>query len=158
MTRQGVAVNAPLAETAALLHDLDKALPRGHKLRKLGHGAGGAEWLRSNDNEELAIAVANHPVGILAAAATYEEFAQRVGLEGCIVALADKRALQDTVSLDARFDRWYRRYPGSEMLQQGHARARDLERDICARAGIAPNEVQRLAWVDEAFEQAKRAA
>ncbi len=151
-------VNTELAETAALLHDVDKALPRGHALRRLGHGTGGAEWLRTNGYDDLGTAVANHPVGVLAAAESYDEFAQRVGLEGCIVALADKRALQEVVSLDVRFDRWRRRYPDSETLPVALGRAREMERDICAMAGIAADEVQRLAWVDDALKQAARAA
>ena len=35
----GITVDRRLAETAALLHDVDKALPREHPLRSLGHGA-----------------------------------------------------------------------------------------------------------------------
>ena len=37
--RAGLVVDRRLVETAALLHDIDKALPRDHPLRSLGHGA-----------------------------------------------------------------------------------------------------------------------
>jgi hypothetical protein len=158
MTRRGAAVNTALVESAALLHDLDKALPPGHPFRRLGHGAGGAEWMREHGHDELAEAIANHPVGVLAQAASYEDYARRVGLEACLVAYADKRALQDTVSLDARFDRWYGRYPDSSMLPVAHARAREMERDICAAAGIRPAEIERLPWVAQAMAQIDEAA
>jgi putative nucleotidyltransferase with HDIG domain len=158
MVRRGVAVNSTLAETAALLHDVDKALPAGHPVRKLGHGIGGAKWLTDRGYQEIAVAVANHSVGFLAAAASYDEYAQGTGLEGLIVAYADKRALQDLVSLDVRFARWQKRYPDSESLPIALERAREMERDICSRAGIEPDGVQRLAWVDDALKQAAKAA
>ena len=37
----GLAVDRRLVETAALLHDIDKALPADHPLRALGHGRAG---------------------------------------------------------------------------------------------------------------------
>ena len=39
-SRAGLTVDRRLVETAALLHDVDKALPRDHPLRELGHGRG----------------------------------------------------------------------------------------------------------------------
>ena len=56
------------------------------------------------------------------------------------------------------FARWQKRYPDSETLPVALERARDMERDICAQAGIAADEVQRLPWVDDALKQAARAA
>ena len=55
----------PLVEAAALLHDLDKALPSDDPLRALGHGHAGARWLDERGYEELAPAVDSHPVGRL---------------------------------------------------------------------------------------------
>ena len=154
MVRRGVVIDTSLAEAAAFLHDLDKALPRGDPLRSLGHGPGGAEWLRINGHGELGEAVANHPVGTLGKADGYDGWAAGLSLEARVVAFADKRALQDLVSLNERFARWYRRYPESEMLTVAHERARLLERDICAAAGIAPEELQRLPWVEAALREA----
>jgi hypothetical protein len=154
MARRGADLDTPLTESAAFLHDLDKALPKDDPLRELGHGPAGAEWLRRNGNGELGEAVANHPVGTLGGADGYEEWAARLSLEARVVAFADKRALQDVVSLDERFARWYRKYPESEMLAVAHERARRLERDICAAAGIGPDEVQRLPWVEAALREA----
>lgn len=154
LTRQGVALNSDLAESAALLHDLDKALPGGDPYRALGHGAGGAKWLRDHDLAELADAVAAHPVYLLGNAESYDAWAATTSLEARLVAYSDKRAIQDLVSLRDRFERWHRRYPDSTMLPIAHKRARRLEREICTAAGISRDEVERLPWVDEALRQA----
>ena len=155
MTGRGAVVNTALVEGAALLHDLDKALPAGDPVRALGHGAGGAAWLRANGYEELAEPVALHPVYVLGEAADYDAWTAGASIEARIVAYSDKRAIQDLVTLDQRFERWYRRYPNSTMLTTvGYERARRLERELCAAAGISPSEVRRLDWVDEALRQA----
>ena len=154
MSARGVELDARLAEGAALLHDLDKALPAGDSYRALGHGAGGAAWLRDHDLAELADAVTAHPVWVLGKAESYEVWAAATSLEARLVAYADKRALQDLVSLDARFERWHRRYPDSPMEPVAYERAQRLERELCTLAGVAPDEVARLPWVDEALRRA----
>ena len=75
MTRRGVAVDVPLVEAAALLHDLDKALPADHPLKSLGHGAAGGEWLRRNGFARARGAVAGHPVWLLADVDSYAAWA-----------------------------------------------------------------------------------
>lgn len=140
-----------------MLHDLDKALPTGDPYRALGHGAGGAQWLREHGYRELADAVAAHPVFILGEADSYDEWAARTTLETKVVAYADKRAVQEVVSLDARFDRWYQRYPDKGMLPVAHGRARELEREVCAAAGVAPEDVVQLEWVADALRRAQAA-
>lgn len=138
-------------ETAALLHDLDKALPADHELRPLGHGHAGARWLTEHGYSELAPAVANHPVTRLgdASHSTLEAFATR---EERIVAYADKRAAQRLGSMDKRFARWRRRHPEQgARLTLARERADRLERDVCDAAGIEPGKVSRLSWVKAAM-------
>jgi hypothetical protein len=154
MTRRGVVVDRDLLETAALLHDLDKALPNDHPFKQLGHGAAGAAWLTERGYAELAPAVAMHPVMRIGEADTYEAWADAAGLEGRVVAYADKRARQDILSLDDRFARWHEQYPGSPALDEAHERARRLEAEICELAGIGPEDVAREAWVEEAMRAA----
>jgi len=151
MSTRGVRLDARLAEGAALLHDIDKALPAGDPYRALGHGAGGAAWLGDHDLGELAEAVTSHPVWALGNAESYEAWVAATSLEARLVAYADKRALQDLVSLDARFERWQRRYPDSPMEPVAYERARRLERELCDLAGVAPADVARLPWVDAAM-------
>lgn len=155
---RGGEINVALVEAAALLHDLDKALPATDPLKSLGHGDAGAAWLRDHDFEELAAAVGCHPVMRLADDDRYSGCIMLGGIEQRIVAYADKRALQDLVSLDARFDRWKTRFPKSSTNAIARERAKLLEQDVCAAAGIDPRDVERLAWVDEAMLAARQPA
>jgi putative nucleotidyltransferase with HDIG domain len=143
---QGHAIHVPLAEAAALLHDIDKSFPADHELKPLPHGEGGAAWLRANGYDELAGSVANHPVTRLADDEHYFIWMADATVEERVVAYADKRATQDLVSLDARFDRWVKRHGDTDAMRVARERAKQLEQDICAAAGIDPSEVERLRW------------
>ncbi len=153
MAARGVAVNTSVVEAAALLHDVDKALPAADPVRQLGHGRSGAQWLRDHGHPELADAVERHPVTTLSETDSYESWAAQTSLEGRVVSYADKRAMQELGSLDERFDYWNGRYPGSETLRVARERAGRLEQEICAAAGVAPTSIRRLAWVTEAMGQ-----
>jgi putative nucleotidyltransferase with HDIG domain len=149
MTRRGVAVDATLIEVAALLHDIDKMLPADHPLKPLGHGAAGAAWLRERGHDELAPAVAGHPVMEIGRAPTYDAWADAAGLAGRVVSYSDKRARQTLIRLDSRFARWHDHYPDSPDLDVAHERARRLEQEISQLAGVKPADVRRRAWVRE---------
>lgn len=151
MARRGLTIDSTMIETAAFLHDVDKMLPKEDPLRKLGHGAAGAEWVRQQGHAELADAIALHPVMALAGAPSYDDWADRAGFEGRVVAYSDKRARQELISLDERFSEWHARYPESEPLRVAHDRARRLEKVICALAGLRPADVGREPWVAEAM-------
>ena len=154
---RGVPVDRALVESAALLHDLDKALAETDPLRRLGHGHAGARWLREHDHEELAPAVDSHPVMRLIAPDA-ERWLGRSSLEERIVAYADKRAAQRLGPLDARFKRWYDRHPDhTEGLRLARGRAAELERAICDAADVDPADVRRLRWVGDAFRAATAA-
>jgi hypothetical protein len=154
MVRRGVAVNSGLVEAAALLHDIDKALPADDPHRLESHGKAGATWLTEHGYAELAHAVAIHPVMTLSEAASWDAWTERAGPEGRVVAYADKRATRDIVTLDQRLARWEARYPGSASLRLARERAERLESEICATAGLAPEEVARLPWVSDALQRA----
>ena len=144
-----------MVETAALLHDVDKALPREHPLRSLGHGAAGAAWLREAGHPELARTLQAHPVMRLDDD-TAGAWVSHGPIEERIVSYADKRATQRVVSLEQRFDRWRRRHPAfAERLDRAQSMARTLEAGVCEAAGIRPDEVERLRWVDEAIARAR---
>jgi len=147
---RGHAIHVPLVEAAALLHDVDKSLPADHALKSLGHGEAGAEWLREQGHDELAGAVANHPVMRLADNEHYFLWIRDATVEERVVAYADKRATQDVVSLDERFHRWVKRHGDTAEIRLARERAQALETDICAAAGINPDDVQRTPWA--AFE------
>jgi putative nucleotidyltransferase with HDIG domain len=153
-SQAGLVVDRRLVETAALLHDVDKALPVDHPLRSLGHGRAGAAWLREAGHAELSRPVAAHPVMQLdepGAAAWISDAA----LEDRIVCYADKRATQRVVSLDQRFGRWQRKHPEyAERLSETLLMARRLEAELCGTIGVRPEAVERLHWVDDAIARA----
>jgi HD domain-containing protein len=156
----GIAVDRRLAESAALLHDVDKILPRDHPIKALPHGEGSAAWLTRAGHPELARAVANHPVTWLLDGERYRRWAAFASREERIVAYADKRAAQRLESMDARFADWARRHPDTWSPVERRTvreRANRLEADVCRAAGIRPDEVRRLAWTGPALAAARSA-
>jgi putative nucleotidyltransferase with HDIG domain len=166
---RGLAVDRQLVATAALLHDVDK-LPTAAVPARLRHGEGSAAWLAARGWVELGPVVREHPVTRLAEL-EYETWAASASLEARIVAYADKRAGQRLEAMDARFASWRRRYPdgpgdhvavlrtprtgwGGEVAALVLGRALDLERDVCAAAGVAPKDVRRLRWARRALRNA----
>ena len=151
----GLAVDRRLIETAALLLDVDKALPLDHPVRALGHGEAGASWLREAGHAELARAIAAHPVMRLAEPGA-ADWVGSAPLEDRIVCYADKRATQRVVTIEQRFARWRRRHPEyADRLADSMALARRLEDDLCGAVGVLPGQVERLRWVEEAMARAR---
>ena len=164
---RGITVDRRLVESAALLHDADKALPADDPARALPHGDGSAAWLTRLGHPELARAVAGHPVTRLLDGERYRRWAAFASREERIVAYADKRAGQRLESMEARFASWRRRYPQLDVdgqavgwadadLHAVRARADRLEQDLCRAAGVAPHEVARLAWTGPALRAARQ--
>lgn len=143
---RGHAIHVALVESAGLLHDVDKALPTDHPLTSLGHGEAGAAWLREQGHDELAGAVANHPITRLADDEHYSLWIRDATVEERVVSYADKRATQDLVSLDERFGRWVERHGDTPEIRVARERAEALERDVCAAAGVDPDDVKRTPW------------
>jgi hypothetical protein len=164
---QGMRVDRRLVESAALLHDTDKALPADDPARALPHGDGSAAWLTRQGYPELARAVANHPVTRLVDGERYKRWAAFASREERIVAYADKRAGQRLETMGARFASWRRRYPRIDVdsrpktgwddaaMRAVRARAARLEADVCRAAGITPAEVARLRWTGAALAAAR---
>ena len=163
---RGTPVDRRLVESAALLHDADKALPSADPARSLPHGDGSAAWLTRQGHPELARADASHPVTRLLDGERYKRWAAFASREERIVAYADRRAEQRLVSMDARFESWRRRYArigvdGRDIgwddaeLRAVRARADRLAADVCRAAGVAPGDVRRLAWTGRALQAAR---
>lgn len=150
---RGHAIHVPLVEAAALLHDIDKALPADHPLKPLGHGEAGASWLREQGYDELAGAVANHPVTRLADDEHYSLWVRDATVEERVVSYADKRATQDLVTLDERFGRWIKRHGDTPEIRVARERAEALEREVCAAAGVDPDDVERTPWAAAAMAE-----
>ena len=153
---RGVVIDRRLAESAALLHDADKALPKDDPLRALGHGHGSARWLEERHYAELAPSVENHPITRLLDGDWFEMWLRESRPEDRIVAYADKRARQRLVSLDHRFASWRRRHGGWEgdAAIEVRRRAGKLEEIVCDAAGVRPEAVGRLRWTAAALRAA----
>ena len=155
MAARGERVDRALVEAAALLHDVDKALPQGDPARGRPHGEGSAAWLTTRGHGELAGAVGGHPVTRLLDDA-FDPAA--IALETAVVAYADKRVEERRVPMAVRFAGWRRRYPGSWTSEQGRRaleRARRLEDRVCRAAGVRPEQIRRLRWVGAALAAAR---
>ena len=154
----GTQVDRRLVEAAALLHDVDKLLPRDDPLRALPHGDGSAAWLTARGYPELATVVAAHPVTRLVDEARYRSWSAFTSREARIVAYADKRAGQRLEPMSARFAGWDRRYPAKwdeATSVRVRGRADRLEEEVCRAAGVRPAEVRRLAWTARALAAAR---
>lgn len=154
----GTTIDRRLVETAALLHDVDKLLPADDPARSLPHGDGSAAWLTRHGHAELARSVAAHPVTRLIDGERYRRWAAFASREERVVAYADKRAGQRLEPMEARFASWQRRYPDGWSPAEARAvleRARRLEADVCRAAGVAPENVRRLAWTGPALTAAQ---
>jgi HD superfamily phosphodiesterase len=156
-----------LVESAALLHDLDKLSSVKSEVDGLPHAEGSADWLARHGFPELGPVVVGHPVTRLADAAWFDLWLETAPPEALILAYADKRAGQRLESMTARFGSWERRYPPadragrargswtSETLLAVWHRAETLELRVCELAGVAPDEVRRLAWTGRALRSAR---
>lgn len=153
--REGRPIDRRLVEAAALLHDVDKILPKDDPARTLGHGFGSAAWLARRGHQELEAAAAAHPVTRLASDDA-ERWLATASPEEWLVAYADKRARQRVVSMTARFSRWARRRDALSPALGGTVwlRAERLEAAVCAFAGTRPEAVGRLRWTGRALAAA----
>ena len=153
---RGVQIDRRLAESAALLHDADKALPKDDPLRALGHGHGSARWVEEHGHEELGPSVENHTITRTLDGGWFDAWLLESRPEDRIVAYADRRARQRLVSLDDRFAAWRRRHSGWDGGVEAEVRQRAgrLEAVVCEAAGIRPEAVRRLRWTAAAFRAA----
>ena len=146
---RGRDVPADLPETAALLHDVDKAPPLRALRAALGHGTAGASWLAGRGYAELGPAISSHPATRLADEGEFNRWLREASPTELIVSYADKRAMKDVVTLTRRFAKWETNHPErAATIARGRVLADRLEEEVCAAAGITPAEVTRLPWVD----------
>ncbi len=155
LERAGVAVDRPLIEAAALLHDVGKFGPGAGDGES--HGRVGAEWLTRHGYGELAPAVADHPVTTLSMPERRERWLARAGWEARVVAYADRRADLRLVTASARLDDMVRRHPEHRAsIDRARRHVSALEQEICSAAGIRADDVRRLRWATAALAHATR--
>lgn len=142
--QRGYDLPAELPESAAILHDVDKTPPLKARRQELGHGFAGAAWLAEQGFAELGPAVASHPATRLSDEHGFAAWLARANLTEKIVAYADKRFTLDLVPMADRFAEWEARHPDrANVISSGRVLAAQLEQEVCAAAGLLPEEVGR---------------
>lgn len=138
----GIPVDIRLVESAALLHDIDKA---NEADGDLPHGEAGAHLLEQMGFSELAPPVASHPVTAL----LHDERYPR-GWPSVLVAVADKHVAQSFVTIDERLDDMARRYPTyRDGIEAARRPAHALELELAQATGLSLDTLVarlRAAW------------
>ena len=138
----GIPVDASLVESAALLHDIDKLETRAGAGP---HGIVAAERLIEMGYDELAPAVASHPVNCL-----LDEERHPRGWPSVIVSVADRHVAQEFLTIDERIGDQAHRYPEyAWALQLARRRAHALEAELAEVASLTVDELVarlRAAW------------
>lgn len=135
-----ITIDIPLLESAALLHDIDKSIPR-----RTGehHPDTGVRVLRELGYTRLADIIRTNPLHSILdqtiAPNTWEEK---------LLYLSDKMVKHAIGTVDTRFALWRaEQLPSDAMavLDITYPMVKELERDVCSRIGILPEEAALLA-------------
>lgn len=132
-------INIPLLESAALLHDIDKAIPRREGEH---HPDTGVRVLREAGMTEVAALVATHPVHLLLsttqAPKTWEEK---------LLYLADKMVKYEVITVEKRFSLWLAEpLPETvkDELRHIYPKAKELEKEVFNLIQLDPVDLARF--------------
>lgn len=133
-------INLKLLEAAALLHDIDKAVP---KLAGDRHPDAGVRVLKEEGLVEVADLVATHPLhAILDLKISPKTWEQK------LLYLADKMVKYDIVGVDRRFALWNNEHlppEAQKILDESYPLVKKLEQEVFTLAGISLDDVVKLA-------------
>lgn len=135
-----VKLDKDLVLVAALLHDIDKNIP---KLPGEQHPDAGVRILRQEGMEEVANLVKTHPLHCVLDPA----IAPHSGEEKLLF-LADKMVKQEIITVDKRFALWNAEHlPPQEqdILDRAYPKVKALEREIFDVIGMQPEDVVKFA-------------
>lgn len=124
-------INASLLRAAALLHDIDKNVP---KLPGERHPDAGVRILREEGMEEVASLVKTHPLHAILDPAISPKT-----IEEKLLFLADKMVKYEVIGLDERFRLWNEEHVPAEeqqVLDAAYPKVKDLQRDVRNLIGI----------------------
>ena len=139
-----VVINIPLLESAALLHDIDKAV---QKLPHEHHPDTGVRLLSEAGFTEVADLVKTHPLH-----AILDQSIAPKTIEQKLLYLSDKMVKHSIITVDERFALWrHENLPkeAEQILDASYPKVKALEAEICARIHIAPEDVSKLANIPE---------
>lgn len=133
-------IDIPLLAAAALLHDLDKMVP---KREGEHHPDTGVRILRERGFSAIADLVRTHPVH-----AILDQSIAPKTREQELLYLADKMVKDAIITVDERFLLWRKENlpeDARRMLDAAYPRVKALEKKICDEIGIVPHDLARLA-------------
>lgn len=137
-----IPVNTELLLAAALLHDIDKAVPR-----RIGeqHPDTAVRILREEGMDEVADTVRTHPLhAILDPAIAPKTWEQK------LLYLADKMVKYDIVGVDQRFALWNDEHLSLEeqaILDASYPKVKQLEQEVFELAGITLGDILQVKEV-----------
>lgn len=135
-----IVVNEKLLIAAALLHDIDKTVP---KLPHERHPDASVRILRGENMDEVADLVVTHPLhAILDPDISPKTWEQK------LLYLADKMVKYDIVGVDKRFALWNAEYLPAEsqkLLDECYPLVKELEQEVFTRAGLSLADVIKCA-------------
>ncbi len=140
LTKKGISVNADLLVVAALLHDIDKALP---KLPGEGHPGGAVRVLTDEGMDEVAQLVKTHSLHTIIDPALAPK-----SWEEKILYLADKMVKLEVVGVDGRFALWRAESlppSAAATLNACYPKVKELEKEIADILGLTPEEMTKRA-------------
>lgn len=134
-----IKINEKLLEAGALLHDIDKKVPRlpGEK-----HPETSVRVLKEERMNEVAELIKYHSVQFILNEATAPK-----SLEEKILFLADKMVKYEIITVDERFALWRAEdlpEEGRKMLGEAYRKVKMLEREILEIIGVKPEDVAKL--------------
>ena len=137
---QDIAIDVKLLEAAALLHDIDKAVPA---LPGERHPDAAVRVLRAEGYGVVADVVATHPLHtILDGAISPKTWEQK------LLYLADKMVKYDIVGVDRRFALWNNEHlppDAQKILDTAYPKVKELEQEVFNVSGITLNDVVKFA-------------
>lgn len=129
-----------LLEVGALLHDIDKAIP---KLPGEHHPETGVRILREEGMEEVADLIKYHSVQFIG-----DRDTEPKTWEEKLLFLSDKMVKQEVITVNKRFDLWFSETELPEeqkkMLRTVFPKVKYLEKEIFDKIGIQPQDVGQL--------------
>ena len=132
-------INIPLLVASALLHDIDKAVP---KLPGEQHPEGAVRILNTEGMNELARVVRTHALQCILSSHTRPRT-----WEERLLYLADKMVKQEIITVDARFALWRSEVlpeNARKILDQTYPKVKALEKEIFQFIHVKPDDVAKL--------------
>lgn len=137
-TIPGCVINERLLHAAALLHDIDKAVP---KLAGERHPDTAVRILTEEGMEEVAQLVKNHSLhAILSPQTEPRTWEER------LLYLADKMVKDDVITVDKRFQLWNEEHlppEARDMLDRAYPKVKALEEAILTPLDLKPEQIAR---------------